>query len=108
MNEQEAQAFLATLEEPPMELDPNSSSSTDLIYTSEEDKLQKQNDKIIDEANDLMLERLKHRDSSLRIQDINSMKAEAFKQNQQLQGNSDDYDKSKIIPTQINIQIVNN
>ena len=105
--ELEAQRFLDSLEPQVNWLSQNKNSAP-VIYIDEDDKMQRQNQNIIDEANDMMLERLKHNDSSLRIQDINAMKSEAFKQNQQLQWNSEEYDQSKLIPTQINIQIINN
>ena len=101
MTEQEAELFLSSLEAAE-KTDPPS------IYIDDDTRMIKQNQEIIDTGKEMMLERFKHNDSSLRVQDINAITSEAFKQNQQLQGNSEDYDSSKLIPTQINIQIINN
>ena len=105
--ELEAQRFLDSLE-PQVNWELSNSTNSPLIYIDEDDKMKKENQSIIDGANSMMLERLKHNDSSLRIQDINAMKSEAFKQNQILDGNSEEYDNSKLIPTNVFIQINNN
>ena len=42
------------------------------------------NNEIITNCNDLLLERIKYKDPSLKLSDITSAKAEAFKQNQLL------------------------
>ena len=54
------------------------------ISLSESSNLLKDNEEIIKHANDILIERLKHKDGSLRVQDIVSAKESAFKQNQKI------------------------
>jgi hypothetical protein len=79
------------------------------IIIDQDSKMIKENQTIIDQANKLLIERLRYGDDSLRPQDIASMKSDAFKQNQTLKGlGEDEIDVRKLIPTTINIQIINN
>jgi len=66
------------------------------------------NEQIIKEASDLLLERLQNGDTSLSIKDIIAAKEAAFKQNQAIDWLDDSLDTRKLIPTQINIQVINN
>lgn len=72
-----------------------------------EDEYLRRNEKIISLADDAILERLEYNDGSLRIQDIISAKSEAFKQNSKILW-LDKEDDRQLIPSQINIQIINN
>ena len=93
-DDQEAQDFINSLTTP---------QTTSL--TSE--TLLQDNEEIIKHANDILIERLKHKDGSLRVQDIVSAKESAFKQNQKILWLDDD-DKIDLIPATINIQVINN
>ena len=117
MNEEDAAKFLEGLSEqqpePTTEIivprKNESAVSLPIWNIHDDDGMMISNQSIINEANDMLLDRLKHKDSSLRISDIVNMKAEAFKQNQALQGRGEDVvDVKKLIPSVINIQINNN
>jgi len=99
MDEQEALLYMESLETPPKVIPE---------WYSEKIMLSK-NEKIIKESNDILIERLEMWDESLSIKDIISMKSEAFKNNQSLLGREEDsLDHKKLIPTTINIQVINN
>ena len=76
------------------------------LIIDEDTQMIESNQSIIDQANKLLLERLRYGDDSLRAQDIVSMKAEAFKQYQTLKWFGED--APDLIPSIINIQIINN
>ena len=76
------------------------------LIIDEDTQMIESNQSIIDQANKLLLERLRYGDDSLRLQDIVSMKTEAFKQNQTLKWFGED--APDLIPSIINIQIINN
>lgn len=84
------------------------SPTTDLsAHISHEEREIQKNQAIIDASNQLITERIKYNDDSLRLTDVISAKAEAFKQIRMLQG-KDDNKQDQLIPSQINIQIINN
>lgn len=97
--ELEAAQFLDSLTQPP--------SLDDSLDQGREKKIIKRNNQIIDEVDEFMLERIRNKDPSLKGAELNSYKAEAFRQNQVLTG-GDTVDSTKLIPTNINIQIINN
>ena len=97
IHEKEALAYLESLQTP--------DTSLSIDEFSEEFTLS-QNDKIIKEADRLLLERLENSDGSLRITDIVSAKDSAFKLNRAILGKWDDW--PQLIPSIINIQIINN
>lgn len=69
----------------------------------------RRNQKIIDWSNKLLQERLDASDWSLQVKDIIQMRSDSFKQNQSLKGRGEDVvDTRKLIPSVINIQIINN
>ena len=74
LNETEASAYLASLN-PSSEIAP---------LTTKEEKTISQNERIIEAADTLLLDRLENADGSLRITDIVSAKDSAFKLNQKL------------------------
>lgn len=101
LEEEEAEKFLLSLEK---------NSLTTSLYTEEdvEKEMIEKNQSIIDYANEILIDRLSNGDSSLRVADLVSIKTEAFKQNQVLKGRDENViDKSKLIPTNIYIQINN-
>lgn len=105
MNELEAKEFLESLSI----WETSQSDVTLYDYDDEEDykyKIIRKNEDIIRECDNLLLDRLRNGDSSLRVSDINQVKGEAFKENQQLRGL--DNSNINLIPTQINVQIINN
>lgn len=79
--------------------------TSSLTWASEEAYI-KRNEEIIRLADDAILERLEYNDGSLRIQDIISAKSEAFKENQRILWVWEE--EKQLIPSQINIQIINN
>lgn len=102
--EEEAELFLQSLEQ-------NQNPTTTSLYTDEdyEEDMIKKNQSIIDFANEILIDRLSNGDGSLQVKDLVSLKMESFKQNQILKGRGENtQDFSKLIPTQINIQIINN
>jgi len=97
LNESDAAAYLASI-----------GSSTEVVpLTTKEDHTISQNDRIIKAADTLLLDRLENWDGSLRITDIVSAKDSAFKLNQKLLG-LDDQSNNQLIPSVINISIINN
>ena len=100
MNEEKIEDYFNTLPEP---------VTKPTLYIDEDSKMMEDNQSIIDQANKLLLERLRYGDDSLRPQDIISMKSEAFKENRMLKGGEEEeIDVRKLIPSTINIQIINN
>ena len=108
--EKEAQAFLDSLE-----ITPQKKSLPDSLHIGDNDEedpdkgMIRTNQAIIDASNRIQLERLEAGDSSLRSQDLVGMKADAFKQNEILKWHWEEVqDMRKLIPSTINIQIINN
>jgi len=97
-DEQEAEAFINSFQET------ETTPETDLSIW--EDYTLRQNEKIIKFADQRLLERLEYADGSLRISDIVSAKESAFKQNQKIMWLWDEW--PQLIPSTINIQIINN
>ena len=77
------------------------------IWTLDDDYIMRQNARIIRAADDFLLERLENGDGSLRTTDVISAKDMAFKQNQKILW-LEDGEGSNMIPSTINIQIINN
>lgn len=95
----EAQEYLDSLTTP---------ATSSLIRTPiDDDYILSQNARIIRAADEFLLERLENGDSSLRTTDVISAKDMAFKQNAKIMGLGED-DNKQLIPSQINIQIINN
>ena len=119
MNEEDADEFLEWLEwlgeqqpETTTIIVPKKNDSTSSLHKctpEERDKIMiEENNEIINSSNVILKERLKAKDWSLRVQDIISVKNDAFRQNQTIQGKDDDLlDNRKLIPAVINIQINN-
>jgi hypothetical protein len=101
----EAQEFLNSLELPPEK----KSTENSLPISGFSDKeMLKDNEEIIKKSNALLLDKLDEGED-LAIKDIISMKSEAFKNNRSILGEDEDtVDVKKLIPTNINIQIINN
>lgn len=108
MNEEEAGRYLEWINKEIIVPQKNESPWSLHIRGISEDRMLVKNQGIIDSANELLLDRLENGDGSLRVSDIVNMKTEAFKQNQSLQGVDDVVDSTKLIPSVINIQIINN
>lgn len=103
LNDEEAQEFINSLSiTPPLE----EITSLDEDLSSDDLSIRK-NKEIIKKADNLLLNRLENEDISLGVKDIIAMKSEAFKQIQTLEWWSDILDTWKLIPTNINIQIIN-
>lgn len=106
--DQEAQDFLNSL---------SSTPKTEVIIPDEisehwlkgkAKKTFEENERIITKSNKLLIDKLEEWDE-VSIKDIIQMKAEAFKNNQSLLGKDDEaVDTRKLIPSTINIQIINN
>lgn len=104
--EQEAELFLKSLEPTPQIKNP---PTTNLSTEETDSKALRSNQRIIDGANKILMDRLDSQDSSLQVKDIVSMKSDAFKQNQVIKWmDPDELDYKKIIPSVINIQVINN
>jgi len=71
-----------------------------------EDYTIRQNERIIKAADNLVLERMENKDGSLRLGEVIQAKDVAFKHNQKIQWIGDEW--PQLIPSQINIQIINN
>ena len=102
--EQELQEFFEQQQQSAQLTTPETSS---LTWTSNEEDQLKRNNKIMQLADQTILERLEYWDGSLRVQDIISAKSEAFKQNQKILWLDQD-DNKQLIPSTIQIQIINN
>lgn len=105
--DQEAQDFLTSLSTP---------KTTEIISEEVSEhwlkgrakKAFEDNEKIIAKSNSLLIDKLDEWDE-LSIKDVIQMKSEAFKNNQSLLGKDEDsIDTKKLIPSTINIQIINN
>ena len=99
-NDKEAEAYLDSLT-------PTTTTSTDLSTKVDDNYILEQNNRIIQAADNFLLERLENGDASLRTNDVISAKDTAFKQNSKILWISDG-DEKQLIPSQINIQIINN
>ena len=65
------------------------------------------NNLLIRGIDDLLIDRLESKDGSLKWSELNAIKAEAFRQNRIMKW-EDMVDMTRVIPTNINIQIINN
>ncbi len=103
--EQAAAAYLESFKNPP---------STRLSLHNRDNKkkdeeLIRDNDLIISSSSKILRERLSAGDGSLQAKEIIQMRSDAFKQNQALLGRWDSIiDPRKLIPSVINIQVINN
>ena len=80
--------------------------TTPQIQSIDEDYTIRQNERIIRAADDILLDRMENWDTSLRLTDVISAKESAFKQNRVLSGHDDE--KDQLIPSVINIAVINN
>lgn len=97
--EEEAQQYLQNLSK-------TEDSLSIWEFSSEEERTLKQNKNIIKHADTLLIDRIKSQDWSLRLTDVISAKDSAFKQNRLIEGKNDGW--PQLIPSVINIQIINN
>lgn len=82
---------------------------TSLTKTDDDETIIRRNIKLINAADRILIDRLEAEDASLRVQDIISIKDWAFRHNQILKNwDEDNVDYRKLIPSVINIQIINN
>ena len=95
--ELEAEQFLASLSQPP---------GLEEITDKDWQTIRK-NEQIINAVDVCLIERLESKDTSFKGSELSAIRAEAFRQNQALKGR-DTVDMTKLIPTNINIQIINN
>ena len=104
MTDKELQArnFLASLSNP----NPTITEEPHLTNADDRQVILK-NSNLIKEIDDLILSRFWKYPESISLKDLNSIKAEAFKQNRLLQG-KDDWEWPNKIPSIVNIQIINN
>ena len=112
MDDNEAKNFLKkfnTPENTPENISVNKNIVLDNSYTGDfldDDEKIRHNNRIIKASDDILLDRLECNDTSLRFTDIVSAKDYAFKQNRIMEW-KDDSD-IPLIPSTINIQIINN
>ncbi len=103
-NDLDQEAYLQNLQS----LQKNSPTDTSLSIGEISDSYTvRQNERIIKASDTLILSRLEAEDWSLRVTDIIAAKSEAFKQNIKLLGLDESENKS-LIPSVINISIINN
>lgn len=99
LSETDAAAYLKGLTTP--------SSDTDISeFSSKDDDTFEQNKDIIEAADEIILDRLQNPDGSLSIKDVIAAKDTAFKQNRAILWKDDEW--PALIPSVINIQIINN
>lgn len=109
-DEQEALMYLEWLQSTDVQKTTPATELSHIEETSDEEaRMLRENQRIIDKSNRILIDRLECDDASLSIKDIIQMKSEAFKNNQSIKGLwEDNTDYSKLIPTNINIQVINN
>lgn len=109
-DEQEALKYLQWLQSTDVQKTTLTTELSHIEETSDEEaRMLFENQRIIDKSNRILIDRLECDDASLSIKDIIQMKSEAFKNNQSIKGLwEDNTDYSKLIPTNINIQVINN
>jgi len=103
LSTQEAEDFLNSLSPPP------SNDTPSISETPNTSKLIQKNQDIINAADTLIYTRIHSKDSSLKLAEVIQAKSEAFRQIRILEWQEDtQLDLKKLIPTQIQIQIINN